>query len=244
MSYNPSYTLQSSPPSPSDPIPSASPSPAPSDSYGGGYLPPLPIPPIFNHAHHPAANNHNHNHNHSHSHSPRQVYPTSSPYQPSPDPSASSLSKLRFPPPTPTSYFTNGYASPAASSYSSSSEPGSRDEIDMMEAGTLGGSAYHGGHALSQPGIDGMIFRGDGILLEKQASSRNRSRERDSRKRWSMRDFTLMQTVGTHHCSARSVLMTTRNRDIRKSVPRDVCQTKSRSTASLCFKGTGSRSVE
>jgi len=237
MSYNPSYTLQSSPPSPSDPIPSASPSPAPSDSYGGGYLPPLPIPPIFNHAHHPAANNHNHNHGHSHS--PRQIYPTSSPYQPSPDPSASSLSKLRFPPPTPTSYFTNGYASPAASSYSSSSEPGSRDEIDMMEAGTLGGSAYHGGHALSQPGIDGMIFRGDGILLEKQASSsRNRSRERDSRKRWSMRDFTLMQTVGTHHCSARSVLMTTRNRDIRKSVPRDVCQTKSRSTASLCFKGT------
>ena len=243
MSYNPSYTLQSSPPSPSDPIPSASPSPAPSDSYGGGYLPPLPIPPIFNHAHHPAANNHNHNHGHSHS--PRQVYPTSSPYQPSPDPSASSLSKLRFPPPTPTSYFTNGYASPAASSYSSSSEPGSRDEIDMMEAGTLGGSAYHGGHALSQPGIDGMIFRGDGILLEKQASSsRNRSRERDSRKRWSMRDFTLMQTVGTHHCSARSALMTTRNRDIRKSVPRDVCQTQSRSAASLCFKGTGSRSVE
>jgi hypothetical protein len=67
----------------------------------------------------------------------------------------------------------------------------------MMEAGALGGSGYHGAHGLlSQPGIDGMMFRGDGIHVEKQ-SSRKDSRDRDTRKRWNMRDFTLMQTVGS-----------------------------------------------
>lgn len=179
MSYNPSYTLRSSL-SPSEPSPTTTPPPAPSDSYG--YLPPLPIPPIFNHSHRPSNN-----------HSQRQIYPTSSPYQPSPDPSPA-LHKLKLPPPTPTSYFTNGYASPATSGYSSS-EPGSRDEIDMMEAGSLGGSGYHGGHGLSQPGIDGMIFRGDGMHVDKH-TPRKESRDRDTRKRWNMRDFTLMQTVG------------------------------------------------
>ena len=179
MNYNPSYTLQPSP-SPSESVPTSSASPAHSDTYG--YLPPLPIPPIFNHSHHLAQNPNQ-----------RQIYPTSSPYQPSPDPTPP-LSKLRLPPPAPTSFFTNGYASPATSGYSSS-EPGSRDEIDMMEAGSLGGSGYHGGHGLNQPGIDGMMFRGDGIRVEKQ-SSRKENRDQDTRKRWNMRDFTLMQTVG------------------------------------------------
>jgi hypothetical protein len=194
MNYQPSYTLQPSP----EPITRSTPSPPPSDT-AYPYLPPLPIPPIS------SFNNHNHSPNNNHFQ--RQIYPTSTPYQPhhqqqhtSPDPTPS-LSKLRLPPPpTPTSYFPNGYASPTTSSYSSS-EPGSRDEIDLMEPGSLGGSHFHtGGQAMtSTSGVDGMIFRGDGIHLDKH-SPRNDTRERDHnhhpRKRWNMRDFTLVQTVG------------------------------------------------
>ena len=180
MNYNPSYPLQPSP-APSEPSTRSTPSPPPSES-SFQYLPLLP----FNNNHHPSNN-----------HLQRQVYPTSSPYQhqqhSAPDPSPS-LSKIRLPPPTPTSYFTNGYASPAASSYSSS-EPGSRDEIDLMEPGTLGGSSFHGGQ--HPPGIDGMIFRGDGMQLEKHSPrSDSRDRDRHHRKRWNMRDFNLVQTVG------------------------------------------------
>lgn len=194
MNYQPSYTLQPSP----DAITRSTPSPPPSDTVAyNSYLPPISS---FNN---PSPNNNNHYQ--------RQLYPTSSPYQPHPYPQQQSLqhtspdptpplSKLRLPPPTPTSYFPNGYASPATSSYSSS-EPGSRDEIDLMEPGSLGGSHFHtGGHAIhSSSGVDGMIFRGDGTHLDKH-TSRNDSREREhhQRKRWNMRDFTLVQTVGMY----------------------------------------------
>lgn len=119
--YNPSYTLQNIP-SPSELATRSSPSPPPSKSFH--YLPlPIPSPSSYN--------------NSRQGHFQRQGYPTSSPYtqyQTSPDPSPTSVSRL----PSITASFTNGYASPAASSYSS--EPGSRDEIDLVEPGSLGGS--------------------------------------------------------------------------------------------------------
>src|SRR5436305_5028057 len=119
MNYGPSYTTLQSSPSPSAPLIKSSPSPPPSNSYH--YLPPLPIPSPT------SSFNSNNQHN---NHFQRQNFPTSAPYQlhqSSPDPSPSSKSRL----PPITSSFTNGYASPAASSYSS--EPASRDEIDLME---------------------------------------------------------------------------------------------------------------
>jgi hypothetical protein len=176
-SYNPSYTLHP-PPSPSElVITRSTPSPPPIHSSSlHSFLPPLPVPAssLYNNTSTP-------NNTH-HSHLQRHQYPTSSPYQQQHHQSTPDLSaKSRHP----TSSFTNGYASPATSSYSS--EPASRDEIELMDPGSLGGSTFHG-HA-NLPGIDGIISRGDGIYLD---HPRNESRL----KRWNMRDFNLVQTVG------------------------------------------------
>lgn len=172
--YSPSYTLQHTP-SPSEPTNRSSPSPPPSNSFH--YLPlPIPSPSSYN--------------NSRQSHFQRQGYPTSSPYaqyQSSPDPSPSSISRL----PSITASFTNGYASPATSSYSS--EPGSRDEMDLMEPGSLGGSVFNG--HVNLPGVDGIMLRGDGMHLDNH-SPRHDNRDREYRRRWNMRDFTLVQTVG------------------------------------------------
>ena len=61
----------------------------------------------------------------------------------------------------------------------------------MMEPGSLGGSNFHPHGNL--PGVDGIMSRGEGMHLDKQ-SSRNDNREK--RRRWNMRDFNLIQTVG------------------------------------------------
>lgn len=186
---NPSYTLHPSP-SPSEPPLNdrSSPSPPLKESFRT-YLPPIRIP-----------NSHNNNHNNNDFQ--RQPYPKSSPYNhpahASSDPNP--MSRIRLPPLSPTSYFPNGYASPATSSYSS--DPGSRDEIDMMEPGSLGGSNFHGHSSSSsplQPGVDGMIMRGEsGMHIDRYEISRTLEspREKEIRKRWSMKDFTLIQTVG------------------------------------------------
>jgi hypothetical protein len=166
MNYNPSYTLQPSS-SPSEPLTKLTESPPPANAHHH-HLPPLPIPASFN--------------NHKNSY-PRQGYPTSSPYQQSSPESPST--KIRLPPPT--SLFTNGYASPALSSYSS--EPGSRDEMEMTDSETMGGSLRPG----IFPGVDSMLR--DGMQLEKH-SPRGDYREHEWHRRWSMRDFNLVQTVG------------------------------------------------
>src|SRR5271155_1300049 len=184
MSYaysggHPYPLLQSSPAqSSSESINRATPSPPPSkNSYQ--YLPPLPIPSpssYNNHNHTNGNNNHHHknNNNNNNNHFHRHPYPTSSPYgrpqQTSPDPSPSSKSRL----PPITSSFTNGYASPATSSYSS--EPGSRDEIDMMEPGSLGGSTFHG--HVNLPGVDGIMLRGDGMHVDHHGP-RNDTRDQE-----------------------------------------------------------------
>ena len=176
--YSSSYTTLQPSPSPSDIMTRSSPSPPPSNSSFHPYLPPLPIP----------VNSHSHNGNH-YNHFQRQSYPTSSPnhrHQSSPDPSPSSKSRL----PPITSSFTNGYASPATSSYSS--EPGSRDEIDLTEPG--GSNSIHG--HVNLPGVDGIMLRGDGMYLGPRG---NEHRDRDYHRRWNMRDFTLVQTVGISH---------------------------------------------
>jgi len=178
--HSPSYTLHPSSPSQSDPITRNTPSPPPQQP-SHSYLPPLPIPIHSSSSYNGAHQNH----------FQRQMYPTSSPYQPhqsSPDPSPHS--KSRFP--HPTSSFTNGYASPATSAYSS--EPGSRDEIDMMEPGTLGGSNFlpHG----NLPGVDGLFRTEHGMYLDKHINSRHENRDGHCRRGWNMRDFQLIQTVG------------------------------------------------
>jgi hypothetical protein len=145
MNYNSPHTLQRPSSSPSEPtVRSLSPSPTPSSNSSQHHVPPLPLPipsPSYNTAYQ--------------THFQRQVYPTSSPYQQqpaSPDPSPGS--KIRLPPPT--SLFTTGYASPAMSTYSS--EPGSRDEVEMMEPGSLGGSfPGHGNGRFA--GVDSLLLR-------------------------------------------------------------------------------------
>lgn len=193
--YSPSYTTLQPSPSPSAPMTRTSPSPPPPSNSFHNYLPPLPIPVSpssshsNNHYHHSHNNNNHHHHNANHFQQ-RQTYPTSSPYnrhEPSPDPSPSSKSRL----PPITASFTNGYASPATSSYSS--EPGSRDEIEDSPGG-FGGSGFQGQH-VNLPGVDGIMLRGDGMQLDNQ-SPRNDNRDRDHNRRWNMRDFTLVQTVG------------------------------------------------
>lgn len=183
MSYpqSPSYTLQPSSPSHSLDSTSNTPSPPPpqqqSSQPSRPYLPPLPIPTNSSYS-----NSH-------HNHFQRPMYPTSSPYQhQSPEPSPHSKSHYQHP----TSQFTNGYASPATSTYSS--EPGSRDEIDMMDSGSLGGSTFHAHGNL--PGIDGLFRSDQGVHLEKYNSPRHDDREREYRRRWNMSDFQLIQTVG------------------------------------------------
>jgi hypothetical protein len=198
MSYphSPSYTTVQPSPSPSAPMTRSSPSPPPPSNSFHNYLPSLPIPvsPSSSHSnnhHHHNYNNNNHHHNTNHFQQ-RQTYPTSSPYNrhdPSPDPSPSSKSRL----PPITSSFTNGYASPATSSYSS--EPGSRDEIEDL-SGSFGGSGFQGQH-VNLPGVDGIMLRGDGMQLDNHGP-RNDNRDRDYNRRWNMRDFTLVQTVGMY----------------------------------------------
>ena len=178
--YSPSYTPLQTSPSPSEPMTRSSPSPPPFNSSFHHYLPPLPIP--VNSSSQSVNGNH-------YNHFQRQSYPTSSPYyrhQSSPDPSPSSKSRL----PPITSSFTNGYASPATSTYSS--EPGSRDEIDLTEPG---GSHNMHGH-VNLPGVDGIMLRGDGMHLDKPSPRGNDHRDREYHRRWNMRDFTLVQTVG------------------------------------------------
>lgn len=201
MHYSPSYTLQPSPP-PSDSIAESSPSPPPANS--GLHLPPLPIPPSFN--------------NHKNSFS-RQGYPTSSPHPPpqqsSPEPNPGS--KIRLPPPT--SLFINGYASPAMSTYSS--EPGSRDELELMEPASLGASFHEPG---GFPGVDVMLR--EGMQLDTQ-SPRNENREHEFHRRWSMRDFNLVQTVGTQ---LYVMTLTFRNGDVWSCILGSICRPNSQST--------------
>ena len=180
-SYNPSYSLHSGTP---EPLARSTPSPPP-PSNSHRYLPSLPIPLSSSPA--PYNNSSNNLSNNSQSNQfQRQIYPTSSPYpqayQYSPDPSPNSTSS-RLPRPT---FFTDGYASPATSSYSS--EPGSRDEIDLMEPGTLGGSPFHGTATL--PGVDAMFRHG---YFDKHVT---RSENPDNR-RLNMKEVQLVQTVGT-----------------------------------------------
>jgi hypothetical protein len=177
--YSSSYTSLQPSPSPSDIMTTSSPSPPPSNSSFHPYLP-LPIPV--------SSSSHSHNGN-QYNHFQRQSYPTSTPYhrhQSSPDPSPSSKGRL----PPITSSFTNGYASPATSSYSS--EPGSRDEIDLTEPG--GSNSIHG--HVNLPGVDGIMLRGDGMFLDSPGPRGNEHRDREYHRRWNMRDFTLVQTVG------------------------------------------------
>ena len=195
--------------------------PSPSSPGTFHYLPPLPVPPSsadeqnartlhshFHHYHHHRDQDHQQN---SHSQAPqrqqqqqqRHMYPTSSPfhrYDISPDPSPTSA--IRLPPIT--SSFTNGYASPAASSHSS--DPPSRDELDVvmgdpnsssgMSTNDNNNTDFHVQH-VSLPGVDGMLSRGNGMILDSTTSPRRENRDWESRERWNMRHFTLIQTVGT-----------------------------------------------
>ena len=204
-------------------VPRASPSPPSSSPSSASfhYLPPpLPIPDdhasrtLHNHHH----NHHSPHHHHLHTNNspsphrqqqqqqqqqPRHMYPTSSPFHRfdvSPDPSPPSHGN-RLPPIT--SSFTNGYASPAASTHSS--EPGSRDELDVVMGdlsapspgtNTHNNPNFHGQH-VSLPGVDDMLSRGNnGMILDGTPSPRHEDRDWEGRRGWNMRDFTLIQTVG------------------------------------------------
>lgn len=216
--YNPSYiTLQPSPSSSASMIRS-SPSPPPSSNSFHNYHSPIPIPVSPPSS---SSSSHSNNHHGNYFQQQRQTYPTSSPYnrhQSSPEPSPSS-SKTRLPPIT--SSFTNGYASPAASSYSS--EPGSRDEIDES-----GGNGFHGQQEqqhVNLPGVNGIMLRGDGMQLDKHSPKMDNRAEWDYRRKWNMRDFTLVQTVGM--CLTNSMsLMFFRNGNLWKGVFSEVCFTK------------------
>jgi hypothetical protein len=223
MTYNPSYTLQQPTPSPSSEPALSRSTPTPPTPLSGEHsslpfhLPPIRIPSSHynnrggiddfqqqNRHSYPTSSPYNHP-LHSPLHPPI-LHPTSaSPSEPtynhtSSNNSMSSSSRTRLPPLTstpPTSYFSTGYASPATSTYSS--EPGSRDEIDMIDSsGTLGthssNGPYHGQTLV--PGADGMIIRGEGGMCLDTAME-NSQREQDCR-RWSMKDFTLIQTVGSY----------------------------------------------
>jgi hypothetical protein len=115
----------------------------------------------------PSFHNNNNNHNETYS---RQMYPTSAPYKRPATPDAEHT-RVRLPAPI-TSCFANGYASPANSTYSSS--PGSRDEIDYMDLT----SGVH---------LAGPHTNGRDATEEECPSGR----------RWHMKDFNLVQTVGT-----------------------------------------------
>jgi hypothetical protein len=199
--------------------------PPPPQSTALHFLPPLPIPPpspVDEHTphHHNHFSNHSQN-SHSHSsHRPQQqhyekqqqqqqqpqrhMYPTSSPSHRldiSPDPSLPSATRL----PPITASFTSGYASPASSSHSS--EQSSRDELDIvmgdpnapsgMSSNMSGhnNNNFHGQH-VSLPGVDGMLSRGNGMLLDSTPSPRHKNRDWETPRRWNMRDFVLIQTVG------------------------------------------------
>jgi len=192
--------------------------PSPSSPGAFHYPPPLPIPlssadeqnarTLHNQFHH--HHQHREHPQQNHSQTPqrqqpqRHMYPTSSPfhrYDISADPS--SPSAIRLPPIT--ASFTDGYASPAASNHSS--DPPSRDELDVVmdDPNSPSGMStnnhhnnniFHGQH-VSLPGIDGMLSRGNGMILDGIPSPRQENRDWESRERWNMRHFTLIQTVGT-----------------------------------------------
>jgi len=63
----------------------------------------------------------------------------------------------------------------------------------MMEPGSLGASNFqqHGGH-VNLPGVDGILLRGDGMLIDDHHSQD----EDEYHRPWNMKDFTLVQTVG------------------------------------------------
>ena len=227
MNYNPSYTLQQqqqqqSTPSPSSSLSLSRSTPTPPTPLSDYFPQQFHLPPIRI----PASHYKNTREDFPHP----QPYPTSAPYnqQPSPnspilppphqsvhspsptsDPTNNSMSSRgRLPPLTstpPTSYFPNGYASPATSTYSS--EPGSRDEMDILEPTPNGDNnnnandtSFH--RPLSPTGVDGMNMREEsGIYFDNSkfdSSQRDNIRERQCRKRWTMRDFTLIQTVGNY----------------------------------------------
>jgi hypothetical protein len=144
-------------------VPSPSPDPlqrsSPSPPPSTGYHLPLPVPSSFSHGSFSRSN-----------------FPTSCPDNP-----------RYLPAVPPTASFTSGYASPAASSYSS--EPASRDELEMMEP-ALGGSNFP---HVTLPGVDGIMA--EGMHLD---NPRNDTlRDREYRRGWNMTDFVLVQTVGT-----------------------------------------------
>jgi hypothetical protein len=172
MNYSPSYTLRNTP-SPSDSAPRSTPSPLiPSSTPYHLQLPPIPSPSSFNSSYSPFSSSPK-------SHIPRSIVPTSCPdsygarFLPGPTPSA-------------TASFTSGYASPATSIYSS--EPGSQDELDMIEPPF--GSHFHS--HVSLPGIDDIMS--EDMLLDRHQN--DSLREREFRRGWNMRDFVLVQTVG------------------------------------------------
>ena len=227
MSYAYASLTATLPPSSSASMVRASPlPPSPSSPGTFHYLPPLPISPssadeqnartLHNQFHHHRLHRDHHPQN-SHSQAPqrkqppqeqqpqRHMYPTSSPfhrYDISPDPNPPSA--IRLPPIT--SSFTDGYASPAASNHSS--DPPSRDELDVVMddpnspsgmSSSNNNNNFHGQH-VSLPGVDGMLSRGNGMILDGIPSPRHENRDWDSRERWNMRHFTLIQTVGTWPC--------------------------------------------
>jgi hypothetical protein len=141
----------------------------------------------------------------------RLTYPTSSPYltqqhqqQQQHHRSTPDLPLVR-PFPSTTS-FVNGYASPAPSVYSS--EPSSRDELEPMEPGALGTTGttagFHGhyhAHPPTLPGVDDILSpspsHSDTMYIDSYSPSAANGTATPPRPRWSMRDFQLMQTVGT-----------------------------------------------
>lgn len=49
---------------------------------------------------------------------------------------------------------------------------------------------------MNLPGVDGIMLRGDGMFLDNPGPRGNEHRDREYHRRWNMRDFTLVQTVG------------------------------------------------